>query len=90
MWKDKVTHTNVSIYTGDCFPIGSEIVYQLPDAKHQYTICTDTRLIKIFSLKFMVIPMLQTSEREKCGRHYPVTDRYMRIKQDSFNYQEEK
>lgn len=42
-WEDKVIYANLFIYTGDCFPIGFEIDDQLPDAKHQYTICTDTQ-----------------------------------------------
>lgn len=43
-WEDKVIYANLSIYTGDCIPISLEIDYQLPDAKHQYTICIDTQL----------------------------------------------
>lgn len=64
-WEDKVIHANLSIYTGDCFPIGSEIVYQLPDAKHQYTLLLWHSLTRIFSLKFMMIPRFCTVANNK-------------------------
>lgn len=56
--EDKVIDANLSICTGDCFPIGFEVDGQLPCAKLRCTICVgDARML---SLKSVVIPKLST------------------------------
>lgn len=56
--EDKVIDANLSICTGDCFPIGFEVDGQLPCAKLRCTISVGAA--RMLSLKSVVIPKLST------------------------------